>query len=272
MYVFAEPVTEEQADAIQDKNKEEILEFERTVIGIDRNDPRSQAEWQDLQNRVEEEIEDDEETEAESTKGVDSAADESSKDENHDQLQMSTDELDENDQELEQEVPVSEVDGQQPATSIEDSNESNEAEVDEDAASFQDEGEAEEAFKEAAPEPKPLMGWAVAIRNRLNGSYVVRPTNIEADDKWEVEYKITEIPPTKRHNAYESVKKRREKILSFEKKEKHEGWKLFTDKIRRYTLKGRDWRETQDSIDKQMGRRVFRPMGPGSRPPTSDGE
>ncbi|KAF2652341.1 Pet127-domain-containing protein [Lophiostoma macrostomum CBS 122681] len=57
MYVFAVPVTEEEADQIQDSRSEARKEFERNVIGVKKDDPEVQAEWQDIQSRVDEEVE-----------------------------------------------------------------------------------------------------------------------------------------------------------------------------------------------------------------------
>jgi hypothetical protein len=58
MRIFAEPVTEEQADALQDARSEERREFERTVIGLHAkpDDPDVQAAWQNIQSRVDEEL------------------------------------------------------------------------------------------------------------------------------------------------------------------------------------------------------------------------
>jgi hypothetical protein len=60
MYIFAEPVTEEQADEIQNSKSEARLKFERDVVGVQRDDPEVQAEWQEIQSRVDEEVEGDE--------------------------------------------------------------------------------------------------------------------------------------------------------------------------------------------------------------------
>ncbi|KAI9832511.1 MAG: hypothetical protein M1819_004300 [Sarea resinae] len=71
MYIFAEPVTEEQADEIQSSNQEAVREFERNVLGLKRSgeeaaadttEEKSQAkaEWDDIQSKVEEEVSKDE--------------------------------------------------------------------------------------------------------------------------------------------------------------------------------------------------------------------
>ncbi|KNG45094.1 mitochondrial membrane protein pet127 [Stemphylium lycopersici] len=56
MYVFAEPVTDEQADAIQSAGEAAQKAFARNVVGLGRDDPKTQAEWQDIQDDVDEQV------------------------------------------------------------------------------------------------------------------------------------------------------------------------------------------------------------------------
>jgi hypothetical protein len=68
MYVFAEPVTEEQMDEIQGTNVEKIAEFEKKVLGLHKEDPNESegpATWEDLHADVERELEQDEHTKSE---------------------------------------------------------------------------------------------------------------------------------------------------------------------------------------------------------------
>ncbi|CAO2649657.1 Nn.00g070420.m01.CDS01 [Neocucurbitaria sp. VM-36] len=59
MYIFAEPVTEEQADRIQSAGDAAQKEFARTVVGVEGDDPKVQAAWQDIQDAVDEQIDED---------------------------------------------------------------------------------------------------------------------------------------------------------------------------------------------------------------------
>jgi hypothetical protein len=77
MYIFAEPVTEEQADAIQNKSQDAHKAFERDIVGIVKDDPALQAEWQEIQGRVDEEMNNVEEVDSKKTptaEDVDAAA------------------------------------------------------------------------------------------------------------------------------------------------------------------------------------------------------
>jgi len=60
MYIFAEPVSEEEADRIQDTNKEKIAEFERSVLGLDKDEETEPDGWTDINAAVEQEMELDE--------------------------------------------------------------------------------------------------------------------------------------------------------------------------------------------------------------------
>lgn len=59
MYVFAEPVTEEEADRIQSVGDAAQKDFARTVVGVGKDDPEVQAAWQDLQDEVDEQVDED---------------------------------------------------------------------------------------------------------------------------------------------------------------------------------------------------------------------
>ena len=59
MYVFAEPVTEERADEIQNTGVQYAKEWARRVVGVGKNDPEAQEAWQDLQGEVDEQVSED---------------------------------------------------------------------------------------------------------------------------------------------------------------------------------------------------------------------
>jgi hypothetical protein len=67
MYIFAEPVTEEDIQRIQESKKAEIEDYERTVLGIQREatpeeirHEQEKAEWEELQAKVEDSMDNDE--------------------------------------------------------------------------------------------------------------------------------------------------------------------------------------------------------------------
>lgn len=66
MYIFAEPVTEEQVDELQSANDREVEEFERNILGLSKEDAEAEdseaddGQWADMQANVEEEMDSDE--------------------------------------------------------------------------------------------------------------------------------------------------------------------------------------------------------------------
>lgn len=67
MYIFAEPVTEDEIQKIQDSKKVEIEDYERTVLGIQREptpeeieNEQNKADWEELQAKVEDSVDNDE--------------------------------------------------------------------------------------------------------------------------------------------------------------------------------------------------------------------
>lgn len=219
MYIFAEPVTEEQADEIQSSKSEAMKEFERSVIGVMRDDPEVQAEWQNIQHRVDEEVIEDETEEKDVVVDEDAEADA-------------------------QTIPESTSEEQ---TSNED-----------DSAEDQEESETP-----TLDETKPLMGWTLVIRNRVNGNYVDRPSKLKPSDDWTIEYNIKEIK-TAPWKAYEKMQARRKKLIGMTREEQVKSLGHYREMIKKYSLRGRRWRLRQDEIDATLPRHVFRPLGPGS--------
>lgn len=225
MYVFAEPVTEEQADQIQNSKSEIRKEFERNVIGVKRDDPDMQAEWQDIQDRVDEEVVEDElkSNNVDADTSVDSEAG---------------------------------ISGS--ATEEHLMDEDNEATIEEDR---QDDAEA---TPKRSSSDDPMMGWTLIVRNRVNGAYIDRPENLTPSDNWSLEYHIKEISEPSSRKTYEQLKQRRKKLIGADREERTQSLQQYRDIIKEFSRSGRRWRETQDKIDAQIGQRVYRPLGPGA--------
>lgn len=63
--------------------------------------------------------------------------------------------------------------------------------------------------------PKQILAMHLAIRNKVNGEYVVRPQELKASDKWTVEYALSEIPDQeKAMNLYKACQTRRRTALT----------------------------------------------------------
>ncbi|KAF9695278.1 hypothetical protein EKO04_006922 [Ascochyta lentis] len=79
MYVFAEPVSDERADEIQNTGAQYAKDWARRVVGVGKNDPEAQEAWQELQEEVDEQVSEDGTMEnaavAETSGDVDTGAD-----------------------------------------------------------------------------------------------------------------------------------------------------------------------------------------------------
>ncbi|KAH7074597.1 mitochondrial protein Pet127-domain-containing protein [Paraphoma chrysanthemicola] len=76
MYVFAEPVTEEQADAIQGAGEAAQKDFARTVVGVGKDDPKVQEAWQNIQDEVDEQLDEDKDAKPASEEAEEQASEE----------------------------------------------------------------------------------------------------------------------------------------------------------------------------------------------------
>lgn len=242
MYIFAEPITDEEADAIQATGKASEERFKREVVGlgVDPNDGELQAEWHNIQDRLDEEIKGDQASEL-VTKGDEDALGES-------------------------------------AAEIEES-EDIEEEVEDDVEETEDDSEAEESVEETEdveqevqdikdkPESVsggPLAGWTLAIRNKVNGDYVHRPEKLKPEDDWSIEYHIRELPEDSVWPLYNNVKDARGKLIGMDREKMRASLEHYRKIIHKYSQSGRVWRQEQDVIDEEIGQNIYEPLGPGS--------
>lgn len=255
MYVFAEPVTEEQADELQNKGEAAQKHFARTVVGLGRN----QEEWQDIQDEVDEQVDEDR-----SAERVEEIAEKSAQEED------STETAEEPSSEASEGEVAEGVDENEADESV------GESEVDEGVGESENEvvdGETppSDATEQAKPSG-PLMGWTLTTRSKVNGGYVDRPVAFTAEDEWQLEYHIQDIPEESRWRLYEAVKERRRGLIGQEEQEVDKSLQNYRALIQRFSNRGRAWREEQDKINEEMGIQIYKPMGPGSgnAVPTTD--
>jgi hypothetical protein len=105
--------------------------------------------------------------------------------------------------------------------------------------------QVEAAGDDSSPEASkgPLIGWTLTIRNKVNDEYVERPENLQDQDSWKIEYHIKDIAENMRWKTYNALKARR--------------------RVRRYTQRGRAWRQRQDEMSQGQDVQVYKPLGPG---------
>ncbi|KAF2490658.1 Pet127-domain-containing protein [Lophium mytilinum] len=200
MYVFAEPVSEEQVEAIQNKNQKIIKEFEKSVVGI--------AEVEDEEAPVTQPVED---VEAEEDPITDDIAETEEK-----------------------------VDPLANAASI------------------------VESLDASLPEPAEdtVLGLTLTVRNKVNGNYVSRPTNLSPAEEWAIEYSLSEIPAENGRavRLLQSLKARRQKALIREAVDENAN-NYYSKILQDFSNKGRAWRTKMDERDAEQEKLVYTPLG-----------
>lgn len=305
MYIFAEPVTEEEIDRIQNTGREAIDKFEQKILGLparaelSSTEEEKKAEWELLRAKVEECIERDE-LDAEAGRKVAGTALEES--EHWDDLTpeetekcidlLSTMSREEVLADVEEQIDT-EASDLSLDNGFESREESSDLAVVEDnettLGDFENQEILEEQIMKELTEDtalvttsktdnidqpvesgKPLLGMTLTIRNKIDGQYAERPTDLSNDQKWVVEYAIDEIPnqdrawrlykacQLRRETVYTSKTKKGGKDMADQEGGDQGGWNdSFMQLLKKTTAQGRVWREEQDVRDAEKGQVVL---------------
>lgn len=229
MYVFAEPVTEERADEIQNTGVEYAREWARRVVGVGKNDPEAQEEWKDLQEEVDEQVSKDGTTDT----GVETAAT----------------------QEVETSAESEAATESDIIMTTETGTEDNES----DGGKLTPPKHVRDEIMSG-----PLAGWTLTVRSKVNGHYLKRPEKLESEDNWQIEYHIADIENESVWKLYTATKERRRQLVGRDAEEEDKGLMNYRKIIQRYASRGRQWRAKQDQIDEERGVQIFKPLGPGT--------
>lgn len=101
---------------------------------------------------------------------------------------------------------------------------------------------------------KPLLGMILTTQNKVNGTPVVRPDELHPKDRWEVDYEITEFTSLSRAWAvYAACQKRRATLSASTDDEDDKKADMYLDKLKELSVQGRKWRNRQDEIDRDYG-------------------
>ncbi|KAL8791480.1 MAG: hypothetical protein Q9213_000097 [Squamulea squamosa] len=124
---------------------------------------------------------------------------------------------------------------------------------------------------DARPEGKELLALTLTIRNKVNESYVLRPENLSAEDKWTTEYSLDEVSnPDRAWSLYQACQIRRKKKLDDvnRRSENDDEVDAYIRKLREMSRKGAEWRKKQDEKDKASPIKV---LGQTNRQGKDDG-
>ncbi|KAK3713899.1 hypothetical protein LTR37_008149 [Vermiconidia calcicola] len=188
MWVYAEPMGESEIDRIQDSSKGKVAEFERTMMGMEKE----QHAASDASAAVE--------GESTAATGNEDAAVEAAAETNTDS----------------DDLAYSSTNNEQPSTPAESA-----ANLSSTASS------ADKAWIKAKAESShtnlaPLFVASLICQSKVNRAACTRPEQLKPDDKWEVEYVLEEWEATERMWArYVAMKARRRDM--FQKYRKEEG-------------------------------------------------
>ncbi|KZF21321.1 Pet127-domain-containing protein [Xylona heveae TC161] len=287
MYIFAEPVAEEQIEQIQSTNKKEIEEFERSVLGLKKEGVSGAGQgeqykankggWEDIQAKVEAEVENDELSSdiPQSLEGNDSEMEQSEWP--RDESPQATSSTEDKEPSPEQTPDI----GASISVAAAHENLASQAEQESSAAQnistqkpdeagqpkegqgsvqeldrkadihFLDELSREQ--QEVAEEERELLAMTLTIRNKVNGQYVLRPENLGPEDRWSVEYDLAEIPTASRSwSLYGACQTRRRSKLEMQSDDSNEAANFFMRRIKELSEKGRIWRKQQDLLDEEI--------------------
>jgi hypothetical protein len=220
MYIFAEPVGEEDIRAIQDSKKDEIAEIEKRIFGMAGTETV----------RPESEVETDAETSAVTS--------------SHSSNSSTTD----------ADVALIDSIGESLEKSMKSSAQSAANDANADSAS------------ETIPDAKEVLGMVLTIRNKVNDQVVLRPTDLQASDKWTVDYTLTDMGrPGRAREIYSACKQRRKTELSRSDEEQDTAANYYLRKIKEITQQGAKWRKEQDELDRGREAVVLYGAGRGTQ-------
>ncbi|KAL8718531.1 MAG: hypothetical protein Q9225_004342 [Loekoesia sp. 1 TL-2023] len=105
-----------------------------------------------------------------------------------------------------------------------------------------------------------VLALTLAIRNKVNGSYVLRPVNLRPKDKWTIEYTLDEEPDAQRAwKLYRACQVRRKKKLSDDQVRGEDDNQVdhYIRRLRQMSREGAEWRKKQDKEDRKLPVKVL---------------
>ncbi|KAJ5778974.1 hypothetical protein N7457_006694 [Penicillium paradoxum] len=236
MYIFAQPVTSDEIHAIQTKNHAEIEAFQEKLFNPEKF-AKQQAE---LESSISDKPLVEEITEPGSQPKIQpqtSTEPETSTEETDASTESNT---------LDSSEPVDPtlVSGEQPAET--------EAEADADTFAIP------EPTKSEAEKPddyvEDLLAMTLVIRSKINGEPVERPTHINRNDKWTVDYELDEVSVERGNELLRMCKRRRKLVLEKTAEEDvSDRNNEYLTRLRKLSEQGRIFRKRENKKDRERG-------------------
>ena len=229
MYVFAEPVTEDEIVAIQNLKKDEIRAFEERIFN-----PRSAGRSEDHKGGSDEV---DLETESGEIEGADGSGASLSDQDSEPVSQQS------NAANVEFLDSILGIDLKEAITPRSKEITDDDLEGKATGANSVSSG----ALPDSAP-GKPLSAWKVEIRNMVNGLAVVRPENLTGADTWGLQYTLNPLSKPEARRHYTMCKNRRKSTLEAPQ-DTDAAATFYLDRFIRMSRSGAQWRQRFDELD-----------------------
>lgn len=270
MYIFAERVTEEQAEAIQTTNAAKVSELEQALLGRLPDKPSSQPgqeeqcnDWAKIEASVEEAMHTDELSVIDGLSGNDVSSQSMESSDNKTPQGAVEDEVVENSNDahnspaaLDGNAQIETTDNLHDLSTTGDGVLGEENTQEPDAADEEDfDVSADAEFLDSTEKLLSAMfdvevcAWTLSIRNKVNGVYIDRPDTLTSSDKWEVDYSLTEVTdPQRARMLYQACQLRRQKQT-----EKDDGYKQgspFFNMLRELSKLGADLRRKLNEAEK----------------------
>lgn len=263
MYIFAEPVTEEEIDDIQSKNAEQFEKEQRKLLFPEsvESEESEDSDVSATETENEQSASSTQETEMHSSteleSGVSDNSDVSATETENEQSASSTQEA---------EVHSS----AEPESGISDDSDISTVETETAQSELENQGEGESTLGldgesdelssilndvDGKEESRPILAMALSVQNLVNDSEVDRPQNLKATDSWKVQYRLSSFNQKRGRDLYEACKRRRKKVFvaSDESKSRDAYLMNYRLRLKNVSAAGRKWREEQDMEERERG-------------------
>ncbi|KAI3131369.1 hypothetical protein CBS147325_9070 [Penicillium roqueforti] len=100
-----------------------------------------------------------------------------------------------------------------------------------------------------------ILGMTLIVNNKVNGVPVQRPTWFTASDRWTIDYELNELSVEESNHILAAIKHRRNVALKKNVQDHDAGFFAILKKI---TEKGRVWRKKMDQKDRERGLLVYK--------------
>ena len=106
---------------------------------------------------------------------------------------------------------------------------------------------------------KEVLAMTLTLRNKVNGTFVLRPDALKPDDEWSIEYSLVEVPdPRRAWSLYEACQARRQKKLEAPMpQEDADKVNYYIKNLRELSQRGRVWRDQMDESERGKPVRIL---------------